>query len=83
MQNDGCFVVHGSTIFYAPPSSAGDAQRVRRPTHDHSELITLIESADGAAAAHAMSQHLTEIEDRLDLSTVLGPLDLNQVFARA
>jgi len=53
------------------------------PTHDHSELISLIESADGAAAAHAMSQHLTEIENRLDLSTAQGPLDLNQVFARA
>jgi len=52
------------------------------PTHDHSELITLIEAGDGATAAHAMSQHLAEIEDRLDLSTAQGPLDLNEVFAR-
>ena len=51
------------------------------PTHDHSELITLIEAGDGAGAAHAMSQHLTEIENRLDLSTKQGPLDLKQVFA--
>jgi DNA-binding GntR family transcriptional regulator len=53
------------------------------PTHDHSELIALIESGDGAAAAHAMSQHLAEIENRLDLSTAQGPLDLSQVFERA
>jgi DNA-binding GntR family transcriptional regulator len=52
------------------------------PTHDHSELIGLIESGDGAAAAHAMSQHLAEIENRLDLSTAQGPLDLSQVFDR-
>jgi DNA-binding GntR family transcriptional regulator len=51
------------------------------PTHDHSELIALIESGDGAGAAHAMAQHLTEIEDRLDLRTVNGTLDLREVFA--
>ncbi len=51
------------------------------PTHDHTELIELIESGNGAGAAHAMSQHLTEIENRLDLSTAQGPLDLNEVFA--
>lgn len=50
------------------------------PTHDHSELIALIEAGDGAAAGHAMTQHLTEIENRLDLSTMQGPLDLNDVF---
>ena len=52
------------------------------PAHDHSELIALIEAGDGAAAAHAMSQHLAEIENRLDLSTAQGPLDLNEVFDR-
>lgn len=51
------------------------------PTHDHSELIALIDAGNGAAAAHAMSQHLTEIENRLDLTTAGGPLDLNEVFA--
>ena len=50
--------------------------------HDHSELIELIDAGDGAAAAQAMTQHLTEIENRLDLSTTEGPLDLNEVFAR-
>lgn len=49
-------------------------------THDHSELIALIEAGDGDAAARAMTQHLTEIENRLDLSRAEGPLDLNQVF---
>jgi DNA-binding GntR family transcriptional regulator len=52
------------------------------PAHDHSELIALVEAGDGVAAAHAMSQHLAEIENRLDLSTAQGPLDLNQVFDR-
>lgn len=52
------------------------------PTHDHSELIAHIEAGDAATAAHAMSQHLTEIENRLNLSTSEGPLDLQQVFAR-
>ena len=50
------------------------------PAHDHSELISLIEAGDGAAAAQAMSQHLAEIEDHLDLTTAHGPLDLNKVF---
>jgi DNA-binding GntR family transcriptional regulator len=51
-------------------------------THDHSELIALIDAGDGARAADAMTQHLTEIENRLDLSTTEGPLDLNEVFSR-
>jgi DNA-binding GntR family transcriptional regulator len=51
-------------------------------THDHSDLIELIDAGDGAGAAQAMTQHLTEIENRLDLSTTEGALDLNQVFAR-
>jgi DNA-binding GntR family transcriptional regulator len=50
------------------------------PTHDHSELITLIEAGNGSAAGHAMTQHLNEIENRLDLSAAHGPLDLNEVF---
>jgi DNA-binding GntR family transcriptional regulator len=49
-------------------------------THDHSELIETIESGDGAAAADAMAQHLAEIENRLDLAAVAGPLDLSVVF---
>jgi DNA-binding GntR family transcriptional regulator len=53
------------------------------PTHDHSELIALIEAGDGAAAAHAMTQHLAEIENRLDLSPKEGPLDLDEVFEPA
>ena len=48
--------------------------------HDHRELIEKIEDHDPEAAAVAMVEHLTEIEDRLDLSTNRGPLDLNQVF---
>jgi DNA-binding GntR family transcriptional regulator len=49
-------------------------------THDHFDLIALIEAGNGTAAADAMVQHLTEIENRLDLSTADGPLDLSQVF---
>lgn len=50
-------------------------------THDHSQLIQLLDAGDGASAAEAMTQHLTEIENRLDLSTTEGQLDLRQVFA--
>ncbi len=52
------------------------------PTHDHDELIDLIEAGDAAGAANAMTDHLTEIEDRLDLSTHEGPLDLSEVFSQ-
>ena len=52
-------------------------------THDHWELIRRIEAGDASAAAHAMDQHLREIEGRLDLSTTEGPLDLNEVFGSA
>ena len=51
--------------------------------HDHRELIEKIEDHDPEAAAVAMVEHLTEIEDRLDLSTSRGSLDLNQVFGSA
>jgi DNA-binding GntR family transcriptional regulator len=49
-------------------------------THDHWELIELIEAGDARGAADSMRRHLTEIERRLDLSTSEGPLDLNEVF---
>lgn len=50
------------------------------PAHDHWELIDLLAAGDAEAAATAMDEHLTEIENRLDLSTTEGPLDLNEVF---
>ncbi len=49
-------------------------------THDHSGLIAAIEAGDGAAAANVMMEHLAAIENRLDLATADGPLDLSAVF---
>lgn len=51
--------------------------------HDHWELIEKIETRDSEAASRAMIEHLTEIEDRLDLTARKGPLDLKQVFGGA
>jgi len=49
-------------------------------THDHWELIDLIEKKQSEDAAEAMLAHLNEVEGRLNLTQTQDNIDLNEIF---
>lgn len=51
-------------------------------SHDHWELIELIEKKDVEGAAKAMVEHLDEIESRLNLTKTEDSINLTEVFKR-